>query len=510
MRHASSARLGIATTALWFVAVFPQPAPAQGEADGPTVESATLLMRSTMAVHRNGQHHRLLRALRHMRDPALKPIFTRLANSTHPALQVHGILGLAECEPNGKIDLLRLASIRDGSVQAQVVTAAIDAGLLDHEQSRELLTWVDLDPAVKMLVSMQLIRDKQPVDVEMLLKAAQSDNLARFGLASALLVAMGDERGQQNLNALNLSKDPQRDAVRAMLLNTALRYEFDRLATWAWSVSTEAQTPRKLNLLALRTAMRFGAVGADQMWTQQYRTTNDPVERTRLALTAMELSPWLKPQLFDPLKASEDDLIRKIGDAGAAVAGHREVAERVTELVGQHHTLANRWSLEYARDHASDDDAVKILWALVVAFEAEGSPRTLSRRLDAAVSATRVLVERNETRAVELLGPKLASSRTDGALKQGILLGLIQADGESPHRVVADVMPLNNANANRMAVYLLARHGDQPLTQPQLDDLAVMVRGGGRMPDALRLQAAWTYLKLTKQSDRVVTAMLDR
>jgi hypothetical protein len=286
-----------------------------------------------------------------------------------------------------------------------------------------------------------------------------------------------------------------------MVLTTSLRFDFKQVAPWAWKVSNELTAPPRLRMLALRTAMRFGAAGADEMWTQQFRTATEVVDQTRLALLALELSPWMRPELYQPMRQSTDTLIARMGDAGEAVAQRQQVAQAVEALIALHHAMANDWALDHASQYATHSDAIRILHALIRAFEQEGSPRTRARRLDHAVGAAKVLAEKDIDQAVELLRPIITAADTDAALVQGVLLGLIGSKAAHPDRVVAGVERLAHPTANRMAVFLTARHNDKSLAKTQLEDLALLVRGGGGVPDTLRIQAAWTYLKITGQTE---------
>src|SRR5262245_53161231 len=55
----------------------------------------------------------LLRSLRRVRDPSLRPLFVQIAASERPILRVHGVLGLAELESPQRIDMLLVKRLAD-------------------------------------------------------------------------------------------------------------------------------------------------------------------------------------------------------------------------------------------------------------------------------------------------------------------------------------------------------------------------------------------------------------
>ena len=65
-----------------------------GAADDEAMRAALQVLRDAVTVRLDGGHNRMLQALRHRRDPELRPLFQRLSHANHPALRLHGLLGL--------------------------------------------------------------------------------------------------------------------------------------------------------------------------------------------------------------------------------------------------------------------------------------------------------------------------------------------------------------------------------------------------------------------------------
>ena len=468
--------------------------------------SAAALLRASMVIRPNDPSSLMAPALRELRDPTLLPLFNQLAQSPHLVLKIHGLLGMAECDPDHKLDLLRIAAIDDPAVQAEMLSAAIDSKLLTIDQSKQLVAWPGLDLAIKVIVAAKLVQEQQLRDTEFLQQALQADNLARRGMASLLLLQLGDDDQLQFLDKLNQSTDPQRDQVRRMLMKTAIRYEFNRVASWAYDICVNPKTNPKLSLVALHTALRFNQRGAADLWKDRFTSSQDPAQRIRLALMAMDTAPWLTRDFFTPLTTDNDALIQRIGRTGAAIASGRQIDLAVVSLIELRHPIANRWALGYAQDRASNQDGRMILLGLIMSFE-DYQPRARGKALHQVVSATRILAERDADATAALLKPILASSKTDPLLKQGILLGLIRSSGDRPSRAIVGIESFTHPKTNVLSIVLLAKDG-QPLSPTQFNELKLLVRGGGDLPQDLRLRAAWAYLKLTEQTQMALTKAL--
>ena len=137
-----------------------------------------------------------------------------------------------------------------------------------------------------------------------------------------------------------------------------------------------------------------------------------------------------------------------------------------------------------------------------------GPERNRAQRLDDAVSATQMLMEKYPTNAPEILRPILSDPQVDPILVQGILLGLIRAESKKSYASFADLPQPKDINAQGLWLLLRAR-SDEPLDAAQMNDLATLVRGGGVLRDkeALRVQAAWIYLKKSNQTQKALTAI---
>jgi hypothetical protein len=513
---------------------------AAGTADAqsdPIFDSSVFLLRSSMTVDRRGQFSILLRSLRQLEDPDLKPFYQELLLSENRTMRIHGILGLAEIDPKRQLDLTLFAEVTDAMTQSEILGAALDGELLSVANAKQIMTWAKLDPDAKIVVATHLLEKKEFNDLALLKEAAKlreptaaeleqiakgqmpngfkpsnpakaaeeyreyhkSRQWLRRAVVGLLLMQLGDPAGEALLDNLNKSADATRDDVQGLVLQTAFRFKFDRVAPWAARLSTQPGVSEKLGLLALRTAMRFGHKESMRVWTQQYNSAADVADRMRLAVSLLNLAQYVEPGMFDPLTESTDPITKQIGLAGKAVSSKAGIAEAVTALIKMDHPVSNAWALGYANFHATPEDARVIFTGLINAYE-QGPARNKAQRLDEAMVAAQAFFEKDAAAASQVLRPILNKETTDKSLVQGIFIALIRATKGEPHKVAQGLTRVyEEANSNGLKLLLLAKHG-VPLTPQQLKDLGLLVRGGGALPDALRLQAAWAYLKQTKQA----------
>ena len=465
------------------------------------------LLRQSLSIHRNGRHNHLLTGLRRLRDPDLQPLFAYLATSTLAPLEAHGILGLAELKPKRGINLEQVAQIDDAQIQGQVITLAMDQDLLSQDNAQQLISWQDLDAAVKLLIVTRLIEAGTFNDKAILDQLAEATHLGHRCFAALLLTELGDPAGTEGLQELERMTDPRRNGIREALLRTALAHRFVSASSWAFAVSTDADAPNPLSLLALRVAIGLGHSDAVDLWRQRYESTADTAERIRLARTALTVSPWLKDDLFDLPSASEDELIAQIGRTGQAiVAGSpRDIAEQLVALVQQNHPLSNRWVLWYAREHVQPADAQSILLALIQAAE-DGAPQDKALRLQFTVEATEAIYDLNPQTAAGLLRPILADNTTDPRQIEAILLGLVSSKTTGTNQVIENLPAFGTLDANNLTL-LIRSNNDAALNENELKDLQRLVRDPA-LDDGLNVRAAWSYLKYTNRSRAVLKSVL--
>lgn len=470
-----------------------------------TVDSAVWLLKKATLVHQDGQHNVLLRALRQLGDADLEPLFNDLAGKSHPALKIHGILALAEISEDGKLDLAHVAELDDPATQARLLSTAIDSGLLSVEQARQMLAWSDLPPPVRIIVVSSLVERGRMDELPALSDALASDNPAVKGTAAMLRLQLGDEGAMEHLRRIDRSGDPSRDQVRMMLLQTATDRGFDRIGPWAMEVARDESAGKRLRLIALRAGVKFDAPEAVRYWRRRYDGAIGLADRIRLATLALDLAEKFPPEAFEPLIGEESELIRRMGRVGRAIAEGREAVEPILDLLEMNHLLASKWIAQHARD-LSIDRAEPILMGIIRAAEGgSDADRFRGQRLENVVLAAQRLAE--EAEAPGRLFRELFEE-VPPLTQEAMLMALIRSDAQRPQRLIAEVDEWPSETARSMALLLRAKH-ERALTERQLERLGLIVRGGAGLREPLRIQAAWIYLKQTKQDELAIASVLD-
>lgn len=483
------------------------PRAAEAQPSDPIFDSAVFMLRGSVTPERRGRHSALLRALRHMEDPQLKPLFQYAVESDIPELQIHGLLGIAESSQPRKLSLTTLAEIKNQAVLQQVIGAGLDNELLNDEDAKQLMTWKDLDKKSKLVVAIRLAGKKGFNETAMLRDIMANEKLlAAKAMAAMVLAQLGEQDGLRYLFELNKHEDArERDEARAAVLLAADRFDLDALAPWALAVATDPDA-EKLSLLALRVALRYNANGARQEWQRRYEATADNVaDRLRMSLALLNLAEKVDTSLFAPIAADSNPLIRQIGLTGQAVANKQNVAEQAKKLLAMRHPLGSVWALHFAGKDAEKAVAVDILTAIIHGLD-EAPTRDQARSLDRIIQATEYLCESDMDAAVKVIAPLLKDKQADAKLHQAILFGLIQVNRGEPQKLVADVT-LSDYKANALRLLVLAKSG-VTLNQAELSELGLLARGGGGLPESVRIQAAWEYLKRTGQEKAALAQAL--
>lgn len=478
-------------------------------ADDETRESAVWQLKTATFVHNNRMHNMLLRSLRQLRDPALQPLFSELVSKKHPELQIHGILGLGEIDPKQRINLALVADLKDTRHQAQVVSLAIESDLIDTEQLKQLLSWPELDIAVKIIVAGKLVALGELPNTKVVDDGIVNEEVFAIKAMSALLKAqLGDPEGLKVLNATAESDARERDTVRAMLLQTAMQHDFDKAGPWAMKIVAENPDSDGLMFLALRAAIEFKQPGAPERFIEHYRAAESVADRIRHVVLAMEIAKELGPKAFEIMAQDEVSIIQYMARTGKAVAEGADPTELMMKLIEQNHLVASKWVYMHAEDMPIEK-AKAIYVALILAAEGEpNDPRFRGKRIENAVLATEAMADRMKDPAPII---KKLIQQVPAHTTEAMLMGLIRTERDDAHLLIegVDTWPEQAKSAPALALLLRAKHG-QKLTPQQIEELALMVRGGAGLRAPLRIQAAWVYGKVTGQHQVYLASVLGK
>lgn len=457
------------------------------------------MLRAASTVQRRGQHNTLLQALRHLGDPALAPFFAHLAGQEHASLRIHGLLGQAAVSDSQRLTLEQLAPLTDAAVQARLVSAALNDDLLPAGHMKQMLTWSELDPGVKVVLAADLIAQGGFESPDVLRDAIDDTNAARRALAALLLHHIGELEQWTETAKLGELSGRGREAVFATLLRTAARHDIDSVSRWAFRVYQREGLPDSLRRLALRVAMRYGEAGSQEAWLRRFEEATGVADRIRLGLVALRLAPWLDAATYRPLIEADRTLLKKMGRAGEAIANESgKIPDRVVALVREHNHAANAWAISYAREEAAERDGQLILLGLILANR-EAENLSTPRQLQNIASAARALHRLNPEISPRLLRPVLRENPDTRHLVRGILLGLVRCRKAGASATVRALEEMPDLSAKNLVVLLRARDGET-LSESELSNLRTLALGGGRIGPSLRVQAGWLYLKQTNQA----------
>jgi len=466
----------------------------------------------------NRQHHAVIRGLRRTKDPDLRPLYIWLSGQNHPDLQTHGLLGLAETDPQRALDLARLAEITDLRQRVEIIGAAMDDELLNPIQMNTLLGWKDLNQGVRQAIAIRLLAQGGAVDASLFEPALTGDpekdtpgELLERGIAGVALTQLGDARGVPTLRSINaLPASPQSNAVRAQLLTLAARHELSALADWALALARDAAAEPRLRESALRTALILEASGAPAQWRTMYLEQAELAGRIRLVLIACSVSSHINPTLFSEIDSGGLQLIDNLISAGRAASATAPIDLRpMQSLIELGYAPGTHWLVVYARDDAGQQ-APALLEQIIRGYD-KGHPSSRDALTLAAIEAAATLGELDDPAGPETLG-KLIRETNDPKLRQILYTGLIRCDASSLDTLLADLPEPTDTVSRDAYLVLRLRHG-LDLSPNQWTRANELVALPGQIDPGIRAELAWYCVKRAGQGKAVlerITLQADR
>ncbi|MHC5024372.1 MAG: hypothetical protein ACYTGG_10760 [Planctomycetota bacterium] len=470
-------------------------------ADPEAVQSAVRHLRDVSISYRDGRHLLLLSSLRQLHDPATRPLFERLLQHSEWQVQVHAVLALTEIAPSKRLDPWLLRQV-DQAAQEAIVTNAVDLGMLDVETIRELLAWEELDDLSRLLLSGELVLAGEEPDRAALRRLSGSANLRLAGLASCLLAQLGDA-GLFSAFADRLDGVPasSRRGHVLWLIEAMRQYRLTVAASW---IESQLDDPQISPLVAARgvvTLLQLDAARGAAVWMRQLGDDPSLVDQVKMAMLLLESESVPPPGTFDLLTGT-DPLIRAIVDAGRAAASDADPSDALIRLVDLGQMRSAAWAMRRA-ERLAPSAAARLYAHLVDHVQDHRYAR--SDWADMSVTATGRLFEIDPDAVIT----RLASAEDDGLQQQTMLLGLLDSDSPRAGEAALGVRRIGAGQADSLALLLIAKHS-ATLTSDDLDQLALVVRGGGRVSEVRQAQAAWLYLRHTDLVELALSEIFDR
>lgn len=445
---------------------------------------------------RNGSHMPLLGALRQLDDPTLLPLFTALLESDDPGIEVHCMLGMTELSPERRMRPDAVLALQAPEARSVVIERGVSDSLLDVPAMHKLLQSDALTPLEQTWLLAKLVADKQAVDVAQLRALSADKDIDIAGLATWLLVELGDPSAvaayEQRLAALTPAA---RNAHLREMFAAMRQYRLSGQVHWVTRRLQESDVDSEVVYDGLYALLSVDTAAAIPIWRQHLGTNPSTSQSVRFALLLLSADKPAPLAEFDRLPAGEPLLDRLIA-LGRAKAGGGDVAAALIQLIDIGHALTARFAIEQARK-LPPADAARVLTHVIRSVP--GERRGEADRADRALTATSALFEIDPDAVAALL----AEAPEDSLWQESMLIGLLSADSPRAGTLASTVQRIGTSRADSLALILIAKHADT-LPNDDLRQLALVAAGGGKVSDALQAQAAWLYVRHSGNVDRAL------
>lgn len=516
-----------------------------GEREATAKAAGHLLWRATRPAPGRGQSEArdsLLRALRALEDPAVRPVFDRLMSSGDVGLRMHGVMGLSELAGAGgarEMDLAWLEGFERSEQRWEVIGAALDEGLLPRAKAEQLLAWDGLDDGVKCLIAVGLIAEGWRGDTGFIRSAMTDESAGKRGLAALLLLAIGDESGLPALDWLATRPAHERAVVEVMLVNTARRHGLTETGGWVLGLAEKRGHDDVAGQAALGAALELGVEGAEALWRSWWdkalsdESGPDELRLVELGMVALRGLPGTPGGAFEVMRAEGEwvgGLVGLLGEAGAASVALREgrgdegrLIEALRAVIADGRPVALSWAVEHAAATGVAVRAGVLGW---VVDRVEGArPDQIEARSAFALQAARLWLAASDEGVVTIggvdegvagLASVLGRYTTDGviddgvaAMRRAVLLACI-AEGVSGGgaQMILDTLPGGLLRTEADLVLALRAVRGMPLGTEDVERLGLLVQGAGMVGDSLRMQLAWRWLTEQGLVDEALAAVL--
>ncbi len=464
-----------------------------------SVDASIRHLRSAVMPPAKGGQPVLLSSLRQLRDPHMRSFLLQLAQNGDTTARIHAILGLAEIDPSGHVDPWLISQLDDGAARYATIESAIQLGLIDTPQIKELLGWDNLEANSRTLLLAELISRDEPVDREALAALAAHSDLGVSGLAACLLAQLGDSAA---LDAYCVRVDGESDRIRNVLLRAmwaiVRAYELTAATDWVAETVEGDQLEPQVIAEGVSTVLVLDPERGVELWNRTLGADPSYSRMVRWAFLLLGAGPAVPASAYDRLPA-DDELLAAMAHAGRARSDESEVASSLIELIDLGHRGTMSWVMLVAKD--LDDAQATRLFTHVIDTIESGDPRSAQARTEIAFIAASRLFDIDAEAIIE----RLDRASDNSLVQEAILLGLLDARSPAAGSVADHVDHTGFSRADSLAMILLAKHAQQ-LTPAQLQQLGSIAAGGGQVSEMLRAQAAWLYLR---HANRVEQAMVE-
>lgn len=472
------------------------------------IDASVRHLRTAVTAQRDGSHLAMLFSLRQLRDPSLAPLFRQLVQHPEWQVQVHAVLGLAELTPapaegehgtsGGRLDPWLVAQITP-TAQEAAIASGLDMNLLGPAEITELLTSTSLPALSRLMLLAEQITAGVAVDAASLRPLAQHEDVRIAGLASLLLAGLGEaDRLSAFVTTFSALSPQDQNLWLPWLLDAVRQYRLHAAGPWLvemLSASRDESASRSLvhALMLLDPQKHLASLKRTLGPNPSFR------DRVHFGLMLLSLAsnehepnaPALA-EAFDLIRGQEE-LTRAIADAGKAMIAGNASAGSLIRVIDLGHLRSTEWAVHAAKQ-LSEAHAGAVYAHMLDTLET--TPATAERAAITTIAAARLYdVDPQGTLA------RLDRAEDDSLARQVILLGMLDSRAPLPEGAADRLKRAGFGRADSMATLLVAKHAEPAgaLDPTDLRKLGMIASGGGRLSEPLRAQAAWLYLKHTKQ-----------
>ena len=370
---------------------------------------------------------RALAALRELRDPALRPLFSQLAAGPLAEQRWHGTLGRAELETPPTLDPFLLAKLPTPEEQLVVVEAAWREGLLTIEGVRDLLARNDLAVPVEVFLRLADASRGTPTDRARIQELSAKSPLGPRTRARLSLLALEGAGGTgaplpEDLGSMLNSGDLESLSGLTAALDDAAQFPLRGALPLAEAALVSMRSEPLVRAAALRTVLAIDPARAEAEWIAAFdEPTYGFAERLRLALIAVH-EPDAPQAMLDRMVASEEPLIASIGEA--ALGLQRGEVDAALRLVSSRYLQALVWLVGRSEQMVSADAETTLLAVIDLAAETPGSNWELTEQI---IRAAEALAKRNPELFLSRM--RRAVEADDRRTEQVMLLGALRPSG---------------------------------------------------------------------------------
>ncbi len=473
-------------------------------------DRASRLMREATRFRPDGMHLRLLRGLRQLHDPNLKPFFVTLFTEDNPSIKVHALLGAAAISDPPRIDTWKLSQLQEkAELQRAAFGEALSSQFVGVEELKAILDFPNLDDAMKSVVMLNLIGMGEPPSTESMRALMQSTNSPIVRARAALgLLHLGETEGCDEALASvdDLPRSIRREAI-TNLVGLVHAHRLQNCNDWLQLLLQAEDMSISLRLGVVRDLIQLDAEAGRAAWHSLYLSSDGLAHKIRSILMLLTVADQVLPTDFDVAMHDNYPLLVAIAGTGKAIASKSTAVDECLHLISFRHPISSAWVLDHARtiSETESDDAIQITSALIRDAMQDGP--SLEERLELALLSSSLLTRLDADRASGLL--QEADQGRKRLVEEAILAGAWQSRSPNALILVNQTDHWLSTRAGSIAAIIKARQTEVGQLTP--DDeyrLSLAFGGAGHVSAEYQVQAAWLYLRHTGQEGPALATIL--